>query len=417
MKKNSALHIHHWHTQHGVPVYYVHTPSLPMIDLRVVFRAGSCRDGEKPGIADLTNGLLDEGSAQLSADEIARRLDGCGAIYRANIRQDSASICLRSLTGAQYFKPALETFQQILSQPAFGAESFERVQKQLITGLEAELQQPSTVARHAFYEALYGEHPYGHPMSGTIDSVKKLTRQDVSHFYQQFYCAQNALVALVGDINLSQAEQIAEQLTHSLPQGKAAPTTAMADLKAPINKSIVFPSQQSTIVLGQVGITPQEPDYFPLVVGNYTLGSGGFVSRLYQQVREQRGLVYGIHSSFAALAARGPFTISLQTRNEEAANAEELTREILRKFIQEGVTDSELAAAQKNLLGSFPLDLASNSDIMAQIVRLGFYQLPLDYLDTYRDNVASVTTEKVLTAFQKHVQPDALTKVVVGEKV
>jgi zinc protease len=166
-----------------------------------------------------------------------------------------------------------------------------------------------------------------------------------------------------------------------------------------------------------VGITPQEPDYFPLVVGNYTLGSGGFVSRLYQQVREQRGLVYGIHSSFATLAARGPFTISLQTRNEEAANAEELTREILRKFIQEGVTDSELAAAQKNLLGSFPLELASNSDIMAQIVRLGFYQLPLDYLDTYRDNVASVTTEKVLTAFQKHVQPDALTKVVVGEKV
>jgi zinc protease len=168
--------------------------------------------------------------------------------------------------------------------------------------------------------------------------------------------------------------------------------------------------------MGQVGITPTDPDYFPLLVGNYTLGGGGMVSRLFHEVREQKGLVYGIHSGFSPLLARGTFALKLQTRNEEAKNAIAITRDVVEKFIQEGPTENELSAAQKNIIGGFPLDLASNSSILGQLGRIGFYQLPLDYLDTYRDKVAAVTQAQIRAAFQKHVQIDQFVTVQVGQQ-
>ena len=153
------------------------------------------------------------------------------------------------------------------------------------------------------------------------------------------------------------------------------------------------------------------------MVGNYSLGSGGFVSRLYQQVREQRGLVYGVNSSFSPLLGRGTFTLSLQTRSEELDNAEALTRTIFQQFLEAGITTAELAAAQKNRLGGFALDLASNSDMVAQLVRIGFYRLPLDYLDNYCEKISSLTVDAIHCAFQTHLNPQALTKISVGPEI
>jgi len=415
MSEHPVLNIQHWRTSQGVPVYFVHTPELPMVDIHVVFNAGSARDGDKPGVADLTCGLLDEGTQQLSADEIARRFDAVGANYHAGIRQDSGYVCLRSLTHADFLTSALDTFTQVLSQPIFSPESFERVRKQMLTGLEEGLQEPATLAQNAFYTALYPDHPYGHPLSGDIASVNQLTRDDVIRFYQQYYVASNALIALVGDIDKEQAHKIAEQLVGQLPTGNVAVLLDLASTAPVVSEAIHFPSQQTTIYLGQVGITPADPDYFPLMVGNYTLGSGGMVSRLFHEVREQKGLVYGIHSSFMPLLARGPFSLKLQTRNEEAQNAIDLTCEVVKQFVQHGPTDAELSAAQKNILGGFPLELASNSNILGQLIRIGFYHLSLNYLDTYRDKIAAVSKSQICAAFQKHVRLDQLVRVTVGQ--
>ncbi len=415
MTKSNVLNIQHWHTQQGVPVYFVHTPELPMLDINVVFNAGSSRDADKPGLADLTCGLLDEGTKKLSADEIARHFDAVGANYRAGIRQDSGYVCLRSLTEPDFLNAALNTFTQVLNEPVFSKEAFERVKKQMLTGLEAGLQQPATLAQDAFYAALYPDHPYGHPLSGDIESVKQLTKEDVIDFYKRYYVTNNALIALVGDINKTQAQKIAEQIVGALPTGHMPASLQLATPAPATSKAISFPSQQTTIYLGQLSITPTDPDYFPLLVGNYTLGSGGMVSRLFHEVREQKGLVYGVHSAFMPLLARGTFSIKLQTRNEEAQNAIDLTREVVNTFVQKGPTDAELCAAQKNILGGFPLELASNSSILGQLIRIGFYKLPLDYLDTYREKIAAITTQQICAVFQKHVQLDQLVQVTVGQ--
>lgn len=415
MAQSPVLNIQHWRTSQGTPVYFVHTPELPMVDIRLIFTAGSAHDADKLGVAELTSCLLDEGTRQLSPDEIAERFDRVGAVYHAGVRQDLSYISLRSLTDPNFLTPALDVLTQVLGEPTFSSESFERVRKHMLTGLEEDLQQPATLAQNAFYAALYPSHPYGHPISGNLSSLPKLTREDAMHFYQRYYTPKNALVALVGNVSVEQAQEIAEQLISHLPAGEAASSLNLAHSVPTTFQAINFPSQQTTIYLGQVTITPQEPDYFPLMVGNYTFGNGGMVSRLFHKVREEKGLVYGIHSSFMPLLARGPFSIKLQTRNEEAQNAIDLTLEVLAEFLKNGSTAVELLAAQKNIMGGFPLELSGNANILGQLVRIGFYQLPLDYLDTYCEKIAAVTQEDICTAFQKHVQLDRLVRVTVGD--
>ncbi len=414
--KKPVLNIEHWSTTQGAPVYFVHTPELPMLDIRLVFQAGLCRDGHQSGLSNLTSGLLDEGTHQLSADELAQQLDTLGALYQTGVRHDSAYISLRSLTDPNFLSPSLALLKQMLSEPAFLNEPFERVKNQILMGLKEEQQEPASLAQNAFYKALYPDHPYGNSISGTLDSVKQITRADVVKFYREYYTAQNVLIALVGDITSEKAKEIAEELVQSLPTGKAAASLKTANL-APVNtQAISFSSQQTAILLGQVAINIQSADYFPLIVGNYTLGGGGMVSRLFREVREKKGLVYGIYSAFLPLWAKGPFVIKLQTRNEEAQNAINLVHEILCDFVKNGPTEAELLAAKKNIIGGFPLELAGNANIIAELVRIGFYQFPLDYLDTYRDKITAVTQAQICAAFQKHINPDQLVKVMVGKQ-
>ncbi len=414
MSKQSVLNIQHWHTTQSVPVYFVHTPELPMIDIRLVFQAGASRSRNAPGLANLTSALLDEGTRQLSADDIAQRFDKVGAIYRGGLSYDSVSVSLRSLTHDNFLSPALETFAHILNDPVFPLEAFERIKKQALTSLEEDLQYPSYVAKNTFYEALYPNHAYGQPISGHIDSVKQLTRDDVERFHALYYTAQNAVIAIVGNATLAKAQEISEKLAEQLLQGKKAQPLEFADEAPAATHTVHFPSQQTTIFLGQVGISVKDADYFPLIVGNYTLGGGGMVSRLFHQVREQKGLAYSVQSSFMPLLARGPFLVKLQTRNQEAKNAIELVNSILHDFIQQGPTEQELHAAKKNLMGGFALELASNANIIGELTRIGFYEFPLDYLDTYRDNIAAVTTERICAAFQKYIQPNKLVQIAVG---
>jgi len=237
-------------------------------------------------------------------------------------------------------------------------------------------------------------------------------------FYRSHYNADRAVVAIMGDVTRARAEQIAEALTGGLPAGSAAtanlpPVPALA---APAERDIEHPSAQAHIVVGQPGMKRNDPDYFPLWVGNYILGGGGFSSRLYEQVREKRGLSYSVYSYFAPYEQTGAFQVGLQTRGDQARDALAVVRSVVGDFVAQGPTPDELEAAKQNIVGGFALRIDSNRKIVDYLAVIGFYQLPLDYLDTFPAKVEAVTLEQIRDAFQRRIHPDRMATVVVGAK-
>jgi zinc protease len=407
--------IQHWQTSNGARVYFVQANELPMVDIRVVFDAGSARDGDLPGLAMLTNGMLEEGAGGLSADAIAKRFDSLGAQFSTDSARDMAMISLRSLTKSGLLEPALATFSKVVEHPDFPRNALERVRKQMLTGLKYDEQQPGEVASKAFYHALYGKHPYASNPSGTMGSVKAIGRADLRDFYRRYYVGRNAVVAIVGAVDRKKAAQLAEAAVGSLPEGKPAPTLpAVAPLQQASQEHIEHPSTQTHILMGQPGVHRGDPDYFALYVGNQILGGGGLVSRISEEVREKRGLSYSAYSYFLPMRTDGPFILGLQTRNDTAGEALKVLRKTLVDFRNTGPTGKELEAAKKNITGGFPLKIDSNSDILGYIAMIGFYELPLDYLDTFNSKIEAISAKQIRDAFQRRVDPDRMITVTVG---
>lgn len=418
-KNKSVINFQHWKTTNGAQVYFSQSKQVPMVDIAVVFAAGAARDGEHPGIAQFTNNMLSEGAGKLNADQIAQAFDSVGAEFSSSVDHDMAIVDLRSLVDAKFLQPALNTFIQIINSPSFPLDSFQRLKKQTLQSLKLQQQSPEITAKKAFYAALYGQQPYGHPILGTTASVSALIPGQLQQFYQQYYVANNAIIVIVGDLTRETATTIANQVTANLPAGKPATQLALAkpDTLAPAGKlqKIPFPSEQTHILLGQIGISYQNPDFFPLMVGNYILGAQPLIARLFKQVRIERGLAYSVASQFKPLQENGPFVIAMQTRTDKAMEALEVSKKTLTDFIQHGPTDKELEAAKKSLIGSFPLGIASNSAIASKLVLLSFYNLPLDFFDTYREKIAAVTIPQIQQAFAKHLKPTEFSTVMVGQ--
>jgi len=411
-----VLNIQQWSSKNGAQVYFVRAKQLPMVDIKIVFHAGSARDGDKFGLASITNSLLNQSTGKLSADDIADQLDSVGAQYYASVDRDAAEVSLRSLSDKKYLQPALKTFAAIVSDPTFPNKAFYREQKLAVATIKQKQQSPVYIANNAFFKALYGDHPYSHPVLGTIKTVNDLSSKDVKRFYKKYYVAANAIIAIVGDVSVSDAHSIAEQITANLSKGREAPALSKAkSVDDSITKKIQFPSTQTTILIGQLGINRQSPNYFPLYVGNYILGGGMLVSRLFEHVREQQGLVYGIYSFFNPLPALGPFQIQLQTRNNKAKDALQITNQVVDSFIADGPDNPELTAAKQNIVGGFPLQFASNSSIADKLLNLGFYHLPLDYYDTFSDKVSAVTMMQVQQAFKQQIDPNKMITIMVGD--
>jgi zinc protease len=409
--------IQHWETANGARVYFVPAPELPMVDINVTFAAGSARDAGNAGLSHLTSDLLDSGAAGLSADQIASRVEALGAVLDTGAARDMAWVSLRSLSDAEHLQPALAIFADVLGQPDFNASDLDRERARTLVGLRSEDQSPSSVAENAIFAAIYGKHPYAARESGTPESVRKITRRQIVDFYRRYYVAHNAIIAMVGNLDRKAAEQVAEQVAAKLQPGSRAPALPVpAALTHATEQRIAHSSAQTTVLVGQPGMRRGDPDYFPLYVGNHILGGGGLVSRLSDEIREKRGLSYSVSSYFSPMEQDGPFLLSLQTRNDQTDEALGLLRDTLRKFLQEGPTAKELEDAKKNLTGGFPLRIDSNSKILDYLVMIGFYGLPLDYLDTFSANVTAVTRAQILDAFHRRVHPDTMATVIVGGK-
>jgi zinc protease len=412
----AAAKIEHWQTMGGSRVYYVHTEGLPMVDIQVVFNAGSASDGQQFGLSALTADLLDTGAGKWNADEIAQRFESVGAQFGVSSSMDTTTVSLRTLTDKTLFDKALETMQVILTKPVFNQADFKREQRRTLSGLKQQEESPAALASIAFYNALYGTHPYAHPESGVIKTVSAFKAADIRHFYQKFYVADNAIVIIVGALSKQQAEQTAEQLLAGLPLGKRPET--LPDVAMPLKATqqhIEFPSSQTHVLVGLPGSYRKDPDYFNLYVGNHILGGSGLVSKLFDEIREKRGLAYSASSNFMPMLKPGPFLISLQTRNDQTAQALQVLNQTLADFINKGPTEVELTAAKKNITGGFAMRFDTNKELAGYVAMIGFYEMPLDYLDTLQQKTEEVTVASITDAFKRRVNPQLLQTITVGK--
>ncbi len=402
-----------WTTSSGARVYFVENHALPILDVQVDFPAGSARDPEgMSGLASLVHSLLELGTEALDEMQIADKLADVGAQISGGVELDRASVSLRTLSAVDKRDAALAVYHAVLSSPRFPTEVLERERARKIAALKESLTRPGVIASRAFWASLYPGHVYGR--AATPESLAAITSDDLEQFYRRHYRASSAVVTLVGDLNRSEAERIAQTLTAGLPSGKATSRFEPLPIPRSGEQRLAHPAAQAHVLLGLPALKRGDPDFFALQVGNYTLGGGGFVSRLMREVREKRGFAYSVYSYFMPLEHRGPFQIGLQTKKEQADEALSVARDVLTGFLADGPTEEELVAAKQNLAGSFPLRLDSNRKILDHVAVIGFYDLPLDYLDTYVANVEKVTAEDVRAAFLRHVRLEHLVTVVVG---
>jgi zinc protease len=409
----AGVRIESWQAPSGARVYFAEVHDLPILDVAIDFRAGSAYDPPgKAGLASLTHGLLDAGAGGLGEEEIAARFSDIAAHLSGGVDRDRASLSLRTLASPTEREAALGLLQKILTRPDFVEAVLQRERTRMAAGIRESETRPDAIAARAFAAAAYPGHPYG--VDASADSVAALERADVVGYYREHYSAGRATVAIIGDIARADAERIAQFLTADLPAGATETAIPAPPATVANTRRIAHPAAQSHIFIGLAGIARDDPDYFPMLVGNYTLGGGGFVSRLVNEIREKRGYAYSVYSHLEPRRQAGPFLINLQTKREQADAAIKVVGEVLDGFLRQGPSAAELAAAKKNLIEGFGLRIDSNAKLLGYLSTIGFYGLPLTYMDDFPSRVAAVTTTQVREAFARHVRPDRLVTVVVA---
>lgn len=405
--------IEHWTAPSGARVYFVESRVVPIVDVQLDFAAGSAyAPAGKEGLAGLTRGLLDMGAGDLDEEKIADRLADIGARLGGSTDLDRAGISLRSLSSKRELEAGLELLRLVLQQPTFPATALEREKMRTIAGIKESDTRPASIAAKRFSAALYPEHPYGR--SATVGSVERIDREDLLSFYRAHYGARRAVVSIIGDLSRAEAEAIAQRLTEGLPESPAKVSLPDTAMPARNTVRIDHPASQAHIHLGVPAVRRGDPDYIPLLVGNYILGGGGFVSRLMKEVREKRGYAYSVYSYFQPLKQPGPFQVGLQTKREQAGEALKVVEEVLDEFLARGPTEEELKAARRNLADGFPLRIDSNRKLLDYLSVIGFYGLPLSYLDDFPRKVEAVTVADIRAAFARHVKPGHFVTVIVA---
>lgn len=423
----AILPIQHWQQPSGAKVWLVDSPSIPMVDIQVSFDAGARRDPEaKSGLATAVSLMASKGikadGKQPALDEngLGEAWADLGAGFGASAAQDSFSYTLRSLTVPDLLQRAVGLASRQIAQPSWPAEVWQRERARWSASIAEANTRPGTVASRAYAEAVYGGHSYG--MRTTAQTLNQIQIKDMQAFHAHDIQACRAKVSVVGAVNRAQADALVQQLLSRLPKddGKGCqPLPPVAEVPALKEAQVIripFQSAQAQVLIGQPGIKRNNPDFMALLVGDHILGGGGLVSRLMEEVREKRGLTYGVSSNFAPGMHAGAFTISLQTRPDQAEQARQVAQETLAKFVAEGPTEKELRDAKDNLIGSFALRIDSNRKLLGNVANIAWNDLPLDYLDHWTAKVEALTVADVRSAMQRALQPDRMVTVVLGEK-
>jgi len=418
----AAIPIEHWTHASGARVYLVASPSIPMLDVQIDFDGGSRREpAAQAGLASVTAGLLSGGVAAqpglpaLDENQLSEAWVDLGAQFGAQASADRFSVSLRSLTEPDLLDRAVALAARQLAAPAWPERVWQRDRERLLASLKEAENRPGTLASRSFARAVYGSHPYG--FQANAASFNAIGVADMRAFFRRHVAACRAQVTLVGAIDRARAGRIVDQLMAAVQSNDctALPEVpAVQPLVRAVDERLPFAAAQAQVLMGQPGIARDDPDFFPLFVGNYILGGGGFVSRLTTEVREKRGLSYSVYSYFSPGRHAGAFQIGLTTRPDQAAQAVGVAREVVRRFVDEGPTEAELQAAREFLVNGFALRIDSNRKLLDNVASIAWNGLPLDYLDTWTQQVERVSVSDIRRAFARAVQPDRLVTVVVG---
>jgi zinc protease len=400
----------------------VESPAIPMVDVQIDFDAGARRDPkDKPGLANLmaastAYGVKARGALPaLDENGLSDAWADLGANFGGSAGADRLSFALRSLTYPDLLEKATSLAARQLGDPAFPDAPWLRDRPKLVASIKEANTRPATVAGRAFAHAVYGDHPYG--AESTEETLGRVSATDMLRLHAQALRACSAKVSIVGALNRAQADALVTSLLAYLPGHGCETLPAVAEvapLTAAKEERIAFASAQAHVLVGQPGIKRSSPDYFALTVGNHILGGGGFTARLTEEVREKRGLTYGVYSHFSPGLHAGAFTIGLQTRPDQAQQALTLVRQVLVKFVQDGPTEPELQAAKDNLIGGFALRLDSNRKLLDNVANIAWNNLPLDYLESWTAKVDKLKLADIRAAFARVLQPDRMVTVVLG---
>jgi zinc protease len=391
--------------------------AIPMVTVSMAIKAGSVAEpGDKPGLASLTASLLTQGTTKRTANQISREIDFIGGSLSVSGGDDYASASLRVLK--KDLRTGFDLLSDVLMHPAFDQQEIDRKVKETLAAIRQQKEEPAVIAGEAFTKAVFGNHPYGKTNDDVAAYLPKLVRQDVLDFYSRRYGRNDVIIAVVGDVR---EQEIVSLLNEKFKGGKNAERADIVREKPPVLGSVVVKKldkniTQANIAMGHLGISRENPDYYAVLIMNYILGGGGFSSRLMDNIRDNRGLAYDVHSSFSAQKDPGSFRVWMQTKNESANESiDEIFKE-LKRIRTELVSEKELADAKAYLTGSFPLRMDTYAKIAGMLTAIEIYNLGLDYPQKYPGLINAVTREDILGVAKKYIDPDRMAIVVLGNQ-
>ena len=409
----------------GAQSYLVQTKALPMVDIEISIDAGDRYDpAVKSGLATVVGQLMNYGAKSekglLTEAQIADEIADLGANLGISVSGERAVMRIRTLSRKDLRDRAVQLGSAMLSAPTYDAKILTREKQRMTTALLESETKPESVLDRRFRKSVYGNYPLAN--SPTVQSIANISATDLQQFHKQFYRGDRMIISIVGDVSKAEAAEIVQGLLQRVPQSGPAIAKLPEFERSPVEPlsqrevTIPFDSQQAHIAMGMTAVTRSNPDYFPLLVGNYVLGGGGFVSRLMSEVREKRGLAYSVFSYFAPGKDAGIFQAGLQTKNDQATLALEVMSSSIAQFIADGPTQSELDAAKSNLVNGYPLRIDNNRKLLDNVSSIAWNNLPLDTMEVWTKQVEAVSLEQVKAAFQKYLAMDRMKIVVLGAK-
>lgn len=398
----------------GIKAWLVEDHGIPFTALEIRFKGGTSLDAPgKRGAVNLMTALIEEGAGDLDSQGFAAARDGLAASFQFSSDQDGVSVSSHFLTENR--DQALALLHDALTKPRFDQVAVDRVREQVLSGLRADAKDPGAIAANLARARSFGSHPYGTDGSGTIESVTALTRDDIVQAFKDAIARDRITVAAAGDISAAELGVVLDKLLADLPAtGAPQPGPATLQVKGGITVQ-PFPGPQSMIIFGQGGMKFSDPDYFAASLLNEILGGGRFSARLMTEVREKRGLTYGVSTSLAAYDHAEVLMGQFQASNEKVAEAIKVIRDEWAKIAEDGVTAEELANAKTYMTGAYPLRFDGNDTIASILVGMQDLGLPPDYPKTRNARVDAVTLEDVKRVAARLIKPDDLHFIVVGQ--
>lgn len=399
----------------GVTAWLVEDHTIPLVAMKFSFDGGAAGDPQdKSGIANFLSGMLDEGAGDLDSQAFQTRLDELSIKLSFSATRDEFQGSLQTLTRTR--DEAFDLLKLALTAPRFDAEPLQRVRSQILLGIRQDNEDPNTIATNAWMRTAFPQHPYGRPTKGSEETVQAIGADDLKDLTRRLFARDGLKIAVVGDIDAETLKRLLDQTFGSLPVESGMPAVAEATpVEGPRVEVIERDVPQAVIRWGLNGIKRSDPDFIPAYVMAFILGDDGFGSRLMQEVREKRGLTYGVFMTLYPMDRAGLFYGGAATVNQRAGETIGVLHRELRRMAAEGPTEEELAQAKTYLTGSFPLRFDSNSKIASQLLSIQRDDLGIDYVNRRNELINAVTLDEVKRLGKRLIDADGLVFTVVGK--